>query len=118
MFFYSFLSFTEIFKAGLDPVSRKSLNSVLQELHHRSFPRIILGFRKGEEIPTWVTHVLEIQGCTALSRVNDVPHTPQRFVNRKPRLYRAPTRDDKKSVADLKGINVSYGDRSVSTFYP
>ena len=88
-------------------------------MHHRSFPRIILGLRKGEEIPTWVTHVLEIQGGIVSSREHDALRLPQRFVNRKPSsLLRALTSDDRKPVVDIKNINVSYGDRSVSVLHP
>lgn len=111
------LDLSRFLKAGLDPRSRKNLNNVLQEFHLRSSPRILLGLRKGEEVPTWVTHVLEIQGDTGFSRKNP-PLLPPRLVDRKilPSLSRSLPRDDRNLVIDLQNVNVSYDNRSVRVF--
>ena len=75
---------------------------------------MILGLRKGEEIPTWVTHVLDVQGGTAFSRKNTSLKQRVGIWKTRSRLSHTFSKDDKNLVVDLKNVNVSYGDRSVS----
>ncbi|KAH9485831.1 putative ABC transporter ATP-binding protein [Psilocybe cubensis] len=102
---------------GLDPPSRKALTETLQDLHMNRSPRIIVGVRKGEDIPPWITHILEIDGSSATAReASAVSHTfntrtftPAQTVNNSGHLTVKPT----SLLVDMQGVNVAYGDRKV-----
>ena len=113
-------SFVYIRLAGLDPQSRKSLNEALAQLHLARSPRIILGLRKGEEVPTWVTHILDVRDGTASTRrLFDSSSFSQSTMN-VPIEAKLPTTPDippkckvGSVVVDMKDVNVTYGSRKV-----
>ena len=115
--------YLSVLAAGLDPLSRKNLNEALAQLHHARSPRIILGLRQGEQVPDWVTHILEVQDGTASARhvlnPSNVSHSTVNLIEEKP--LPAPVLPSKHKVGDLvvdmKDVNVTYGTRKVKQFY-
>lgn len=91
------------------------MNEVLHNLHRSSAPRILLGLRRGEVIPDWITHVLEVQGVTSSKRLNSPLVQSRHRIERKRDIHPLPESFSKSGelVADLRGVNVSYGDRRV-----
>lgn len=80
---------------------------------------MIIGLRKGEEIPHWITHVLEIEGGSATARTVSPadraahlssPASPKAA----PTTSKAAVRD---LVVDMKDVNVSYGNRKVGVIH-
>ncbi|KDR69798.1 hypothetical protein GALMADRAFT_145195 [Galerina marginata CBS 339.88] len=103
---------------GLDPPSRKSLTETLQKLHQDRSPRIIIGLRKGEEIPSWITHILEIDRGTAKARetsqsAHGHPHIPVPASGVHASELTQLTRSGEHLLVDMKNVNVAYGDRKV-----
>ncbi|KAG9700402.1 P-loop containing nucleoside triphosphate hydrolase protein, partial [Aureobasidium melanogenum] len=45
---------------GLDPMTTLHISSFLQQMAEQSSPNIILSLRVGDDIPSWITHVLVI----------------------------------------------------------
>ena len=118
-FFGSFTVGTQLsVLAGLDPPSRTSLNEVLRNLHRRSAPRVLLGLRRGEVIPDWITHVLEVQGVTSSKRLNSPSAQSRHRSDRKRDIHILKKNFSRTGelVADLRGVNVSYGDRRVFSY--
>ncbi|PPQ85672.1 hypothetical protein CVT25_002139, partial [Psilocybe cyanescens] len=102
---------------GLDPPSRKALTETLHHLHIQCAPRIIIGLRKGEEIPSWITHLLDIDGRSARTRAaSDAVSHPSAAPNitTKP-VSKADALTGKSAslLVDMKGVNITYGDRKV-----
>lgn len=98
--------------AGLDASSRKAMSEALQQLHHDRSPRIILGLRKGEDIPSWITHVLEINGRAAMPRsVTQAAGLTFKSLREEPR--KDIERKVGKLLVDMQDVNVTYGDRKV-----
>ncbi|KAF8802603.1 P-loop containing nucleoside triphosphate hydrolase protein [Phlegmacium glaucopus] len=104
---------------GLDPQSRKRLNEALAQLHLARSPRIILGLRNGEEVPAWITHVLDVRDGTASARhlldSSGLSHlTMDTAEEAKPPAMPAPPKYEIGNVVvDLKDVNVTYGTRKV-----
>ncbi|PPQ65555.1 hypothetical protein CVT24_010818 [Panaeolus cyanescens] len=100
---------------GLDPPSRKSLLDILQALHSKSCPRIIIGLRHGEEVPSWITHILEVAGGHAkIQSPSFMPvHTITPPKNTGSASKTGPSLQRHKLLIDLKNVNVSYGDRKI-----
>jgi len=113
--------FISIFAAGLDPQSRKSLNEALAQLHLARSPRIILGLRKGEEVPAWVTHILDVRDGTASTRhlfdSSSFSQSTTTDVTERAKSSTAPVLPPKYKVGgivvDMKDVNVTYGTRKV-----
>ena len=93
--------------------------ALLEELHRSRVPRIIIGMRAQEELPGWVTHVLNVSegGVTPMTRerwrgsAGVLPKTQ--------RAEQKDARDEERAVqgeliVDLKGVGVKYGNRTVS----
>ncbi|KAF9045131.1 P-loop containing nucleoside triphosphate hydrolase protein [Panaeolus papilionaceus] len=98
---------------GLDPPSRKSLMDILQALHTKRCPRIIMGVRHGEDIPAWITHVLEIAGGRAnIQSPSHMPAIPQKRHTDYIKPVAA-TPQGNRLLIDLQHGNVSYGDRKI-----
>lgn len=104
--------------AGLDPQSRQSLNEVLAQLHFARSPRIILGLRKGEEVPAWVSHILDVRDGTAFPRHrSDLSNLSQ--LTRDVEELKVPVTSVLPKykvggvVVDMKDVNVTYGTRKV-----
>ncbi|KAG9519393.1 P-loop containing nucleoside triphosphate hydrolase protein, partial [Aureobasidium melanogenum] len=49
---------------GLDPMTTLHISSFLQQMAEQSSPNIILSLRVGDDIPSWITHVLVIDPDT------------------------------------------------------
>ena len=97
--------------AGLDTSSRKALNETLERLHLARAPRVIIGLRKGEEIPHWITHVLEIEKGAAIDReVVSSDHLPHQGIFGESKSSSSHGRE---LLADMKNVNVTYGERKV-----
>ena len=86
------------------------------QLHTEASPRIIVGLRSGEDIPSWITHILEVKEGTTFKGLHNstsrhgylpeaenlpesVLHTP---------LVGAP-------LVEMKGVSVTYGSRKVGS---
>lgn len=108
--------------AGLDAPSRSALTSILRQLHLEGSPRIIIGLRKGEDVPPWITHILEIEGGTTRTKTSAASH--QHFENAPEKggqpLALSSNNLNSQLLVDLQNVNVSYGDRKVgiSFCYP
>ena len=105
--------------AGLDRQSRKKMNEALARLHLYRSPRIILGLRQGEEVPDWVTHILNVENGTAsVSSKKDFDSRIE-FIKEKLRIPPLLTQEHKVGdvVVDMKDVNVTYGTREVNQFY-
>lgn len=95
------------------------MNEILAQLHFARSPRIILGLRQGEEVPDWVTHVLDIRDGTAFTR------HPSNFSHSREEGAKLPTTTPVLSpkhevggvVVDMKDVNVTYGTRKVNYLY-
>ncbi|KAF8161590.1 P-loop containing nucleoside triphosphate hydrolase protein [Crassisporium funariophilum] len=97
---------------GLDPPSRKILLETLRRLHLSRSPRIILGLRKGEEVPSWITNVLEIQDGTAVARKSS--NASPWLIKTTEMSAASPRKVDEGSVlVDMKDVNVVYGTRKI-----
>lgn len=76
----------------------------------------MLGLRKGEKIPAWITHVLDVEGDTAVTKKNDSSFPSTDLVNKNQYICSSSRRNQLESgqlIADLKNVNVSYGERKV-----
>ncbi|CAA7263116.1 unnamed protein product [Cyclocybe aegerita] len=111
---------------GLDPPSRSALTAVLAHLHEASSPRIrvIIGLRKGEHIPAWVTHVLEVGDGRAVVRSpglyyqgvgGGVGGLRKEGEKMGEQVGKAEIRRGRigEVLVDMKGVNVSYRERKV-----
>ncbi|KIM36862.1 hypothetical protein M413DRAFT_13644 [Hebeloma cylindrosporum] len=98
--------------AGLDAPSRSALTSILQQLHLEGSPRVIIGLRKGEDVPPWITHILEIEGGTARTKISSASHQPSEKNSQQD--LDLPSKDlNGQLLVDLQNVNVSYGNRKV-----
>jgi hypothetical protein len=114
--------YLSILAAGLDPQSRKNLNKTLAQLHLARSPRIILGLRQGEQVPDWVTHILDVRDGTASARHSSnfsESHLGMKVIEEK--LPTTPVLPPKHKVGDvvvdMKDVNVTYGTRKVNQLY-
>ena len=103
--------------AGLDPQSRKNLNETLAQLHLARSPRIILGLRQGEQIPDWVTHILDVRDGTAFAKHSSSNFSHLEMKITEEGLPTTPVLPPKHKVGnvvvDMKDVNVTYGTRKV-----
>ena len=81
---------------------------------------MIIGLRKGEEIPHWITHALEIEGGSAtarkLSPTDYVAHLGQKVAtSTTPKASKAASTN---LIVEMMDVNVAYGNRKVSSAYP
>ena len=110
-----------LYLAGLDPTSRMHVLALLEELHASRAPRIILGMRAQEELPAWVTHVLNVTEGGVIPLTRERWRGPAGIL---PKTQRAEEMDEGNEeravqgelIVDLKGVGVKYGNRTVSKF--
>ena len=104
--------------AGLDPPSRSALTSILQQLHLEGSPRIIIGLRKGESVPPWITHVMEIEGGTASTKRLSSATFRQHFETSSEKVDQlsALPSNNGRLLVDMRNVNVSYSNRKVGLF--
>jgi hypothetical protein len=90
------------------------MNEGLAQLHLARSPRIILGLRQGEQVPDWVTHILDVRDGTAFTIPFFTSHFPDFS---KKVIKKLPDRPRKHEVGDvvvdMKDISVTYGTRKV-----
>ena len=94
------------------------MNEALAQLHLARSPRIILGLRQGEQVPDWVTHILDVRDGTASTRPSsNFSHLTMKFNEEKPPITSVPPPKHKIGhvVAYLEDVNVTYGTRKVLT---
>ena len=93
--------------------------ALLEKLHASRAPRIIIGMRAQEELPEWVTHVLNVTEGSVTPMTRERWRGPAGVL---PKTQRAEKdgRDEEsavgKLIVDLKGVGVKYGNRTVSKF--
>lgn len=103
---------------GLDVSSRKILSTLLASLAQKASPRIILALREHDHIPSFITHVLQI------NRTNDVLHIgPKPTTQAMPESTPGDVVSEIKSrniqpsrftiLADLRDVNISYWSKPV-----
>lgn len=105
---------------GLDVQQRPNLLGILQELHINRHPRIIMGLRKHDNIPEWVTHVALASGDVVQTGPKDAVlstvessvfmGTPQSEVEEKPAATPKPAGQ---VVLETKNLTVAYHERKV-----
>ncbi|KAL4079310.1 P-loop containing nucleoside triphosphate hydrolase protein [Scleroderma citrinum] len=106
---------------GLDVNSRQTLLSVLESLHSTRTPRIIMGLRKQDPIPPWISHLALVKDGQILTGVKadvlnqEAMDAAQEVASRTSTLNhdRARIQEDGKPVVVLKNVNVVYGSRKV-----
>lgn len=105
-----------MFVAGLDAPSRGALSSILRQLHLEGSPRVIIGLRKGEDVPPWITHILEIEGGTATTKTSTVSYQHFEKTSEKAGQPVALSSNhlNGQLLVDMQNVNVSYGNRKVS----
>ena len=96
------------------------MNEALAQLHLARSPRIILGLRKGEEVPVWVTHILDVRDGTASTRHLFNSSSLSQSTMNVPMEAKLPTTPDippkckvGSVVVDMKDVDVTYGSRKV-----
>jgi len=104
---------------GLDVSSRKTLSTLLANLADSASPRIILALREQDHIPSFITHILQ------LNRTNDILHNGPKPSNKVSTSENTPDdvltqiksrsvpQKDSSIVAELKDVNVSYWGKPV-----
>ena len=99
------------------------MNEALAQLHLARSPRIILGLRQGEQVPDWVTHILDVRDGTAsashLFDSSDLSHLRLKAIEEKPPVtpFLPPKHKVGDVVVDMKDVNVTYGTRKVNQLY-
>ena len=94
--------------------------ALLEELHRSRAPRIIIGMRVQEELPGWVTHVLNVSegGVTPMTR--ERWRGPAGVLPKTQRAEKDGSDEERavegELIVDLKGVGVKYGNRTVSKF--
>ncbi|KIO30494.1 hypothetical protein M407DRAFT_151905 [Tulasnella calospora MUT 4182] len=105
---------------GLDVQQRPNLLGILQELHTNRHPRIVMGLRKHDAIPEWVTHVALASGdVVRTGPKEDVLSTVGEssvFMGSQPEAEEQPATNKKpagKVVLETKNLTVAYHERKV-----
>ncbi|KAG9006163.1 hypothetical protein FRB94_012250 [Tulasnella sp. JGI-2019a] len=109
---------------GLDVRNRPLLLNILNELDAAHRPRIILGLRKHDAVPDWITHVLVAQHDSVLAGTKDemkehltqntTEGTAQGSVQgRAPGTTPKRPRTSGKALVDMRKLKVAYADRQV-----
>jgi molybdate transport system ATP-binding protein len=103
---------------GLDVSSRKTLSTLLSNLAQTSSPRILLALREQDHIPSFVTHVLQVNNFNEIlhngpkTKLSIPPDSTPNTV-----LSEIKSRNVKSSqspiLADMKDINISYWSKPV-----
>lgn len=108
--------------AGLDANNRPTLLSVLRSLHEARRPRIIIGLRKQDPIPDWITHLaLVSDGKVLTGTKGEILEIQELHTAKEHRATVAPANraeDEGKPIVVLRNVNVSYGERKVSRSRP
>ena len=99
------------------------MNEALAQLHLARSPRIILGLRQGEQVPDWVTHILDVRDGTAsarqLSESSNLSYLTTKVIEEK--LPTTPVLPPQHKVGDvvvdMKDVNVTYGTRKVNQLH-
>lgn len=105
--------------AGLDTASRPKLLHLLHKLHQTRKPRVILGLRTRDNIPSWITHIALVQDGTVKAGEKDaiapliINKYDSSLVHHSSATL-APGDASGEIVLDLKNVNVKYSDRVVS----
>ncbi|TFK33535.1 P-loop containing nucleoside triphosphate hydrolase protein [Crucibulum laeve] len=106
---------------GLDVSSRPRLLSLLSSLHVSRSPRVILGLRRQDALPDWITHVALVQGnrvtTGAKEKVLSEAEAEDLYALSKysSKLKQESGKDRKQGslLVDMQGVNVRYGPRTV-----
>ncbi|KAI6168653.1 P-loop containing nucleoside triphosphate hydrolase protein [Pisolithus thermaeus] len=107
---------------GLDVNNRPTLLYVLESLHKTRSPRIIMGLRKQDPIPEWITHIALVQQDRLLTGTKEDVLAQQASDAAQAEASRSfishssmPTAGKElgKPVAILKNVNVTYDTRKV-----
>jgi hypothetical protein len=93
------------------------LNEVLAQLHAARSPRIILGLRQGEEVPGWVTHILDVRDGTAFAHSSNFFHLTMNEAKLPTSPVFPPKYEVGDVVVDMKDVNVTYGTRKVNQLH-
>lgn len=107
---------------GLDASNRPTLLQVLESLHKTRSPRIIMGLRKQDPIPEWITHIALVQQNRLLTGKKETvlaqhaSDAAQTEANRSSISQSSIPKAGKelgRPVAILKNVNVTYDTRKV-----
>jgi molybdate transport system ATP-binding protein len=111
---------------GLDVKSRKSLSSLLSKLAATASPRILLALREQDHVPSFVTHILQINGSNKILHCGLKEYRSKELLKSIPISTAIPadnvlseikSRNIEPSassiLADLKNVNISYWGKPV-----
>ena len=110
-----------MFPAGLDVTTRAMVLSLLQNLHAKNSPHIIVGMRAQDPIPDWTTHlaVIHKDGRIHTGSKKDVLNAPSSASlhagwKATEHATHKPTSKNEEEIIRLSGVSVTYGDRKAS----
>ncbi|KAL7417472.1 P-loop containing nucleoside triphosphate hydrolase protein [Mrakia frigida] len=103
--------------AGLDPQGRKEVAHVLGELSNGGSTRVVLVLRGGEDLPTWITDVVEVRE-PASAKLTKAEEEATRFeaarVGSSSRTEEERKHEGSgKELVRMEGVDVSYGEKQV-----
>ncbi len=110
---------------GLDASTRDVLHKLLADLANLGGVQIIVVLSKTDDIPQFLTHVIEVEDrhckpkCTLAEYYERREPTPQNILPEELRRaiadlpYDASKNPESEMVAELRGISIKYGDRTI-----
>ncbi|ESK94689.1 hypothetical protein Moror_14325 [Moniliophthora roreri MCA 2997] len=106
---------------GLDIQTRPKLLSLLHELHASASPRILLGLRTHDDIPTWITNVALVGGRRVISGTRD-EYLQGKLADSKYKLFgtgfeplstKVTEKKTGEVIVDMKNVRLEYSGRKV-----
>lgn len=106
---------------GVDAATRPLLIDIFHSLHISRNPRIILGLRKQDPVPEWITHVAAVQGGSVttglkneiLAEFNKDAGTQVAPTTRDDRWRAVVPRAQRPVLVHMQNVNVRYHERHV-----
>ena len=102
---------------GLDAATRDQLKALMGMLAKEKGLQIILVLAKTDEIPEFITHVVEVQNLSVMPKL-DIAHWKQPLVNVEPAKQKETLSDiheiqNKPEVIRFNKVSIRYGDRTI-----
>ncbi len=109
---------------GLDAKTRDLLHTLLAELTHRTSMQIILVLSKSDDIPKFMSHVIQVEGGEVLPKItldnylNSRAQDPKRVLTpeAEQEILNLPQKQSLhtcESVIDLNKVSIKYGERTI-----
>jgi ABC-type uncharacterized transport system ATPase subunit len=101
--------------AGLDVIQRPLLSTLLQQLHSKRDPVVLIELRPQDPVPEWTTHVALIEGQRVQSILADEYRSKYQPLQASAPVSTSSSIDveEEETLVSLKGVRVGYGKREV-----